>query len=122
MWRYEQETGRLTTPWGSPCGKGYSGHGDGLNNPKMERIAGVGPIPRGRYTICAAYADSHLGPYVMPLAPINGTNTFGRTGFLVSGEPVTVEDERERLGESVVLTFMARSVLYATSDRELEVY
>lgn len=64
----------------------YSGHGDGLNNPDMEQDRGIGPIPRGVWTIGTWEDDPHLGPCVARLAPAGSTEAFGRSGFFIHGD------------------------------------
>jgi hypothetical protein len=44
-WTYKQSTGELDHN-GAAIGAGYSGHGAGLNNPAMQNVHDVGPIPR----------------------------------------------------------------------------
>lgn len=85
MYRYTQETGQLYI--GSTfLGEGYSGTGPGRNNPDMESVANIGPIPKGIYAIIRpAYQHEHLGPIVMNLEPKKLTNTFGRSLFRVHG-------------------------------------
>ena len=73
-------------------GMGYSGHGPGRNNPGMEAVPDVGPIPHGLYKIgkpecCAPDPPGPHGPYVLPLSP-NGHNACGRSGFLMHGDNV----------------------------------
>lgn len=67
-------------------GQGYSGHGDGKNNPDMQNVRMTGPIPCGKYRIGAPYDHPHLGKYVMPLTAQEGTNTFGRDAFFLHGD------------------------------------
>jgi hypothetical protein len=67
-------------------GTGYSGHGDGLNNPEMEAIHNVGPIPAGFYKIGPFSTHERLGPMSAPLSPIEGTDTHGRDGFFIHGD------------------------------------
>lgn len=64
----------------------YSGHGAGLNNPAMEALADIGPIPAGQWKIIR-WDDHHAdkGPIVAVLQPV-GHNAHGRTGFLVHGD------------------------------------
>ena len=45
--KYNQLTGELTTNSGVVIGKGYAGHGEGKNNPAMESVKMVGPLPKG---------------------------------------------------------------------------
>ncbi len=67
-------------------GTGYSGHGDGLNNPAKESEHNVGPLPKGQYTIGQAHTHVHLGPLSMELTPSGGQNMFGRSGFFIHGD------------------------------------
>lgn len=89
-WRYTQKTGLLEyTDDGQEwitIGTGYSGHGAGLNNPAMQAVHDVGPIPCGGWTIGDAENHPHLGPVAMPLTPKEGTETFGRSGFFDHGD------------------------------------
>jgi len=87
MWQFDTRTGEFHK--GSVIkGKGYSGFGVGKNNPAMEGVQGVGPIPRGRYHIGPSYDDPHLGPIVMHLDPV-GHDALGRTLFRIHGDNST---------------------------------
>ena len=88
MWKYSQSTGELLNDAGEHVAFGYSGaQPDGYNNPEMQSVPDVGPIPQGRWTIVGPPVDMHPeGPYVLHLAPDPGTNTFARSGFLVHGD------------------------------------
>jgi hypothetical protein len=73
-------------------GMGYSGHGPGRNNPAMEAVHDIGPIPHGLYKIgkpecCAPDPPGPHGPYILPLSP-NGHSACGRSGFLMHGDNV----------------------------------
>lgn len=90
MWRYTQSTGQLEESadgvlW-RQVWRGYSGYGRGLNDPDMQEIEAVGPIPIGEYMIGAPYDSEHTGPYTLPLEPRPGTNTFGRSAFKIHGD------------------------------------
>lgn len=67
-------------------GAGYSGHGVGLDNPDLEAMANIGPIPRGEWQI-VRWDDVHddKGPVVAVLEPV-GHDAHGRTGFLIHGD------------------------------------
>lgn len=91
MFEYNSKTGVLTEggnhlDGGDHC---YSGTGEGRNNPDKESVQNVGPIPRGAYSIGQAYDHPHLGPCVMNLDPMSGTNAFGRTAFRIHGDNKT---------------------------------
>ena len=89
MWALYQSTGEFThddvhVAWA------YSGHGEGKNNPAMQSVPNVGPLPRGRWTFGPLENDHpHLGPDVMPLTPVMGTVTFGRSGFFCHGDSIS---------------------------------
>jgi hypothetical protein len=82
VWTFSQSSGKLykNGEFFACC---YSGIGLGLNNPNMQEVKNVGPLPRGLYRIGPAYNHPHLGPVTMNLEPINGTNTFGRGDFRI---------------------------------------
>jgi hypothetical protein len=82
---YSQSTGKFSQN-GNRIGFGYSGHGRGLNEPTMEGVVGVGPIPAGHWTIGPAHADGRLGPVVMNLDPVPPFNALGRSLFRIHGD------------------------------------
>jgi hypothetical protein len=83
MWTYSQGTGILSH--GEPLGKGYSGHGQGLNNPKLEMVHNLGPIPKGVWEIGTFFDDKHLGVIIAALKPTD-QDVFGRSGFYIHGD------------------------------------
>lgn len=87
-WTYAQRSGQLRED-GALVAVGYSGFGEGKNNPALQAVHDVGPIPRGDYHItgpeCVDAPGPH-GPYVLRLTPASGTNTHGRSGFLIHGD------------------------------------
>ena len=63
MFCYVQRTGSIYQPDGKKMGIGYSGNHQGYNKPAMDSVVGIGPVPRGRYTIGPAHKPvDHLGP------------------------------------------------------------
>jgi hypothetical protein len=81
---YRQATGQLI---GSAFGaQGYSGNGKGLNNPMMQTVHGVGPLPRGQYTIEEPHVDEKLGPIAMRLIPHPDNEMYGRGDFFIHGD------------------------------------
>ncbi len=84
---YIQSTGAILEN-GVMIGRGYSGHGDGLNNPAMEAVRNVGPIPAGFYRIGPSEDRSAdgKGTNVMTLTPTNGNTAHQRSGFLCHGD------------------------------------
>lgn len=86
MWTYEVISGECRKD-GILAGSGYSGFGKGKNNPALESVHGVGPIPRGDFDIILPPFDSpKTGKYVMRLIPREGTDVFGRTDLEWHGD------------------------------------
>jgi hypothetical protein len=118
-WTYVQNTGELQQD-GHHVASGYSGFGDGKNNPRMENVANVGPIPHGKWTIGGPPTDSHdHGPYVLRLVPCPDTEMFGRSGFLIHG------DSKESPGCAsrgcVIFSRPVREQVWNSGDRDLNV-
>jgi hypothetical protein len=69
------------------CTIAYSGNGDGLNNPAMQEVHNVGPLPEGLYTIGPAKNPiDELGPIALELIPDPSNEMFGRFGFFIHGD------------------------------------
>jgi len=84
---YIQLTGEFLLD-GEVLATDYSGIGVGKNNPVMEGIVDVGPIPEGTYRISELWNSPTLGPDACELIPEPGTNTFGRSGFYIHGDSI----------------------------------
>ena len=119
MWTYRVETGQLFDADDRLAGTGYSGAGEGKNNPAFEQVHDVGPLPRGFYSIGAAYNSPERGPLVMPLTAIGGTREFGRGGFLMHGDSVTHPGQAS-LG-CIVMPHDVRLAVSQSEDRALQV-
>ena len=89
MWSYQQSTGELLAAGGTHVGDGYAGHGAGRNNPAMQAVHNVGPLPCGFYTISPAHDHPKLGPLTMDLIPDTDNEMFGRDDFRVHGDNAT---------------------------------
>ncbi|MDR3720109.1 MAG: DUF2778 domain-containing protein [Candidatus Acidoferrales bacterium] len=118
-WTYAQKTGELQQD-GKHVANGYSGAGVGKNNPAMQQVPNVGPIPRGDWTIAGPPVNTHdHGPYVLALKPAPTTETFGRSGFLVHGDSI------ESLGCAshgcVIMPRPVREQVWNSGDRDLKV-
>lgn len=111
-WIYEQKTGVMLNPQGEISARGYSGHGGGLNNPDMEEVPSVGPIPRGDWSIdlTPLGLDHGLGPLALPLLPVNH-GAHGRSAFRIHGD--NSSDDRSASHGCIILP---RSVRQAIID------
>jgi hypothetical protein len=118
MWTYSQQTGRLERD-GVFVAHGYSGSGRGKNEPSLQNVADVGPIPQGRYTIGDPYdTDSH-GPHVMRLTPDPADEIWGRAGFLIHGDSLAHPGSASH--GCIVLPRAIRNEISDSKDKELTV-
>ena len=114
MFTYRQSTGELFDPTGERIGIGYAGHGEGTNDPAMESIANIGPLPRGRYFIGPAYDHPKLGPVTMNLT--RQIHRHRPELRMVVGRPDEVAaarqraDVRDRLHRGIVRPFTVACV------------
>lgn len=120
MWTYKQSTGELSHD-GALVGKGYSGaNPDGKNNPAMESIANVGPIPQGRWQVVGKPFDTTThGPFCLRLWPAVSTMTYGREGFLIHGDSLEMPGMASQ--GCIILARPLRNMVVVSGDRDLEV-
>lgn len=118
-WTYAQKTGELQQD-GKHVAKGYSGAGAGKNNPAMQQVPNVGPIPQGDWTIAGPPVDTQdHGPYVLHLQPAPQTETFGRSAFLMHGE--SIESPGCASHGCVIMPRPVREQVWNSGDRDLKV-
>lgn len=119
MLQYEQATGKLRDSESVIIGQGYSGHGEGRNNPEMQYVSMTGPIPQGIYNILPPRDSVSHGPFVMPLAPAAGTDTKGRAGFLIHGD--SIQHPGEASEGCIILPRAIREKIWREGDHTLKV-
>jgi hypothetical protein len=122
-WTYAQKTGDLLHD-GTQVGSGYSGYQDGKNNPDMQAVVDVGPIPQGTWAIEGPPVNTpEHGPYVLTLQPAPDTNTFGRDGFLMHGD--SIDDPGNASRGCIVMPHDIRvqvwTMIQNSGDTQLEV-
>jgi hypothetical protein len=91
MWKFEQSTGKLFDPQGAYVATGYAGgncgkNPEGMNNPDMQSVPNVGPLPQGIYTFGVVVDHSTLGPFAIQLIPEPENIMFGRGHFFMHGD------------------------------------
>ena len=118
-WNYEQLTGRMLDAAGYVWGVGYSGAGDGKNNPELQNVHNVGPIPVGYYLIGKPFDSPTHGPYAMPLVPTPDTELFGRSAFLIHGDNVRFPGTASQ--GCIILSRDVRERIWASNDHDLVV-
>lgn len=118
-WVYEQLSGRMLKQGGGLLATGYSGAGNGKNNPTEEHVQNVGPLPEGFYDVQAPFDSPKHGPYALPLYPDAGNAMYGRSEFLIHG------DSLERPGNAsqgcIIMPRFAREMIWNGGDHRLQV-
>lgn len=121
MWGYHQRSGEL---WYEDrmYATGYSGFGEGKNNPALQGVPDVGPIPRGSYLIgapeCITVAGPH-GKFVLRLTPILPVLPGGRAGFLMHGDKIGAPGTASH--GCIILPRAIREAVAASGDPHLVV-
>jgi Protein of unknown function (DUF2778) len=119
MWTYAQKTGQLLQD-GKLVSTGYSGCGEGKNNAEMQAVENMGPIPQGQWIIVGRPTNTaEHGPYVLQLQPCAGTDTFGRSGFLMHGDSIEKPGCASR--GCVIMPRTVREQVWTSGDVDLEV-
>jgi hypothetical protein len=119
MWVYEQATGRLSRN-NAMLAMGYSGKYAGQNNPSMQDVPNVGPLPCGNYEIQAPIDSPKHGPYALPLIPDAANEMFGRSEFLIHGERLEGPPGLASEG-CIICARYARERIWESGDHALQV-
>lgn len=118
-WIYEQASGTLTAPGGTPAFLGYSGKGVCKNDPAAQMVKNQGPIPQGSYRTLAAITHPTLGRLAIHLEPDPANEMFGRTAFLIHGDSIRAPGSASE--GCIIMAREAREAVDASSDRVLQV-
>lgn len=119
MWTYAQKSGALLQD-GRRVATGYSGFDEGKNNPSMQAVVNMGPIPQGDWTIVGPPVNTAgHGPYVLRLDPAPTTDTFTRSGFLMHGD--SIESPGCASHGCIIMPRTIRELVWNSGDTELEV-
>ncbi len=118
-WVWSQSSGQLTNTNnpGQLEGTGYAGQGPGLNNPAMQAVPNIGPLPQGGYTIGPQYNNPRTGAGTMNLTPDPSNAMYGRDAFRIHGD-----NGRGNYSASegcVILPRNVRNRIYFSSDKRL---
>ncbi|PIT17208.1 tlde1 domain-containing protein [Snodgrassella alvi] len=118
-WTYSQSTGELKHN-GKFIVKGYSGKGLGKDNPKMESVSNIGPIPKGKYTmIDLIQRHPHTGAYSIRLQPAPYNKMHGRSGFLIHGD--SIKNPGTASNGCIILDRIYREQMWNSNDKQVEV-
>lgn len=125
MWTYQQVNGWLDLNGVLVSKDCYSGQfPGGFNNPKMEGVENVGPIPAGCYVVGRPDNPPYpgKGPYVMRLMPDPPTRArilaLGRNpdSFLCHGKPEPPKDIRAGSDGCICADEPTRHRIYQSGD------
>ncbi len=123
-WRWDQSAGELSRD-GKLVSRGYSGNGRGKNNPSLQGVAGVGPIPAGRWKIGAPYDSDRVGKYALRLEAVDAKpgddveQGTGRGAFRIHGDSISAPGTASR--GCIILPRAVREAIWKSGDRDLEV-
>lgn len=119
-WTFEQATGWWIDPTGNVIFKcAYAGNGAGKNNPDMQDVKDVGPLPRGLYTAQAPVTDPKVGKYAMRLTPSATNEMYGRADFFLHGD--SVSDPGNASEGCIVLPLALRMKFWVSGDHNIQV-
>lgn len=118
MWIYSQSSGNLWGDDGSLFATGYSGYGEGKNNPAQESVRNIGPIPRGDWVIAGVYDSGRIGPLAIKLAP-SGHDARARTYFRIHGDSAAHPGEASK--GCIILGRNTRQAVIDSKDKIVRV-
>jgi hypothetical protein len=93
MFEYFQTSGRLFHN-GRSISRGYSGKGRGKNNPALQGLRGIGPIPQGDWRMVGIRNHPQLGPLCITVfaldepTPDDWHEETGRGLFRIHGDSI----------------------------------
>jgi RHS repeat-associated protein len=79
---FDVRAGRFYGIDGTVSSRAYAGRHEGLNNPDMQAVHDMGPLPTGTYTL-GANKNRHKAADCFRLTPSPGTDTMDRGGFWI---------------------------------------
>jgi hypothetical protein len=123
MFTFEQSTGKWFDPSGQHIATGYAGgncgkNPEGINNPAMQNVACIGPLPCGIYTKGTLVPESHLGRDAIQLIPDPNNEMFGRSDFYCHGDTVKPHCASEGC---ITLPHDIRMAFYNSDETQLQV-
>jgi hypothetical protein len=121
MWQYDQSSGELRRN-GNLISRGYSGKGRGKNNPSLQGVRGIGPIPAGRWKMRNVYNSRNVGPYTITLwaddARLNDVHeATGRSAFRIHGDSIRAPGTASK--GCIILPRAIRQRMWESGDHDL---
>lgn len=124
MWIWKQAAGEL---WrnGELVSRGYSGKGRGKNNPALQGLAGIGPIPQGDWKLLSIYDSKLVGPRAIVVDKVDSTpgddidDVTGRGAFRIHGD--SIKNPGTASKGCIILPRDVRLKIWSSGDRDLQV-
>lgn len=124
MWIYYQNNGLLIN--GTTTLHCYAGIDEGKNNPAMEHVRSVGPLPRGLYTASQPQNSEKHGPYAMWLIPDPENEMRGRDAFMYHADSIKNPGRASNgcivsIGTPITSGRAERELFWISGDHRIEV-
>lgn len=123
-WLWDQSAGELRRD-GKLISRGYSGKDRGKNNPALQNMPGIGPIPRGKWRMVRVYDSASVGPYAIALDAVDAHpgddrhDPTGRGAFRIHGDSIRHPGTASK--GCIILPRAIREMMWRSGDRDLEV-
>jgi hypothetical protein len=119
VWTYRQKSGELLDATGTVRFVGYAGaEPNGKNNPALQNVPDIGPLPCGIYSIDPPVQGTELGPWALPLQPNPDTIMYGRAGFYIHDDSL-VHPGAASCGCIVTIGEESREAIWQSGDHSL---
>ena len=119
MWTYDRKN-HVFSKGPTRFTECYSGHGEGLNNPDMEDVHDIGPLPAGLYHMSGFLDLQGTGKGTIILTPDKNNNMFGRSRFRIHGD--NISNNFSASHGCIVLPGMINRVhVWESEDHDLQV-
>lgn len=121
---WHQAAGTLTLD-GAIVSRGYAGRNRGKNNPALQGVKGIGPIPRGLWRMISIGTSPNTGPNTIVLHAVDSTpdddreDTTGRGAFRIHGDSIAHPGEAS--DGCIILPRDARLALWRSGERLISV-
>lgn len=122
-WTFQQSSGALLDPSGNVVATGYAGgncgaNPEGVNNPAMQGVKSIGPLPQGVYTLGTPEEGTHLGAFAVPLIPDPANDMLGRGSFFMHGDTTPSGSASEGC---IIMPHQTRLNVWASDDHTVTV-
>lgn len=124
-WLWDQSEGKLYSDTKKNLvSSGYSGAGRGKNNPSLQNLQGIGPIPRGKWKMIRVYNSNSVGPFTIELMALDEKlndihEASRRSAFRIHGDSIKNAGNASR--GCIILPRAVRERMWKSKDKIIEV-